>query len=127
MRVRRRTLPGALLLATVTAACASAPAAEQDMGNATAALSTIVVQNNHGDGRDLIIYLEPQGRGERQQLGVVAVNQTRTFTHAMEAGYYTFIAGHNLGDVESERFNITGPSDIRWTLVPNRVTTSRKR
>ena len=68
-----------------------------------------------------------RGQGERRQLGVVGSNQTRSFAHDVAPGHYILVGGHNLGDVESEQFNVTGPSDIRWTLVPNRVTTSRKR
>ena len=118
----------ALLLACVLGGCAANTAVEADAAPAGAAMSvtTVTVRNNHSQGRDMVIYLEPSGRDERRTLGTVAAGATATFNVESVRGYYTMIAAHNLGEVSSDRFNIPGPSTITWTLQPSRVVVSPK-
>ena len=116
----------AVLLAALSTACAantagsSEPAAGSD--DAVAGANVFVVQNNHMEGRDVIVYLTPEGRGERQRLGTVGAGETATFTQPVERGYYTLTAAHNLGENTSSRFNIAGPGTVTWVLSTNRVT-----
>ena len=112
-----------LLLACLIGGCAAnpSPEAEGASANAVTGITTVTVRNNHSEGRDLVIYLEPSGRDERRTLGTVAAGASATFNVASVRGYYTLIAAHNLGEINSSRFNIPGPSEITWTLQPSRV------
>lgn len=113
-----------VLAATLVSACAAGPAAEpvNDTSGAVAGASVFIVQNNQATAGDMIIYLEPEGRGQRQTLGTVAAGATGTFTHTADRGYYTLIAADNRGQRESNRFNIPGASTVTWVLSTNRVT-----
>lgn len=114
-----------VLLVTAAAACATSPEPAADPSAAVGATDTqFIIQNNHTDGRDMIVYLEPQGRGERHRLGTAPAGQTATFNHTPERGYYELIVAHNMGDMRSDRFNIPGPSTVRWVLNTNRLTVS---
>jgi hypothetical protein len=114
-----------LLLAALSAACAANTAADSEPVTETAVVggaSVFVVQNNQADGRDIVVYLEPEGRGERRTLGTVGVGRTGTFNHDAARGYYTLIAAHNFGESKSSRFNVPGPSRVTWVLSTDRVT-----
>ena len=118
----------ALLLVTFTMGCAAATSAEEGAAAEAGASGTsaIAVQNNHTVSSDMALYLEPEGRGERQSLGVVAAGETRTLNVNVERGYYVLIAAHNRGEVRSNRFNVTGPSTINWVMASNRLTVTRR-
>jgi hypothetical protein len=123
MKLRSLLACAVLVPAAFMLGCASAstPAPDEAAGGAPGA-STVTVVNNHTSNREMIIYLEPQGRGERQTLGTVAPGQTTTFSHSIDTGYYELTAAHDLGELDSTRFNVQGPSEVRWVLNTNRVT-----
>jgi hypothetical protein len=104
--------------------CAAAETMPGDAAGAPGETS-FVVQNDHTNRRDLIVYLEPEGRGERRQLGRVAAGQTGTFAVEAERGFYRLIAAHDLGDMRSDRFNLLGPSTVRWQLSVGRILVNR--
>ena len=111
------------------AACASTsqPAATTDSAAAASdGMTVVAVQNNVAAARDVIIYLEPEGRGERQNLGTVGAGRTAEFSHDIPRGYYSLIAAHNLGETKSERFNLTAPSKVTWMMGANRVVVDRR-
>lgn len=120
----------ALLAVLAIGACASGGAADGAAGGAAAAaadgMSVITVQNNHTAARPVTLYLEPDGRAERINLGVVEPGATGTFTHAVDRGYYRIIAGMQTEEVESDRFNVTGPSTLNWVMASNRLTVRRR-
>jgi ABC-type sugar transport system substrate-binding protein len=118
-----------LLLATFAlAACASGGAATDGASAAAAAdgMTLITVQNDHRSGRDMVIYLEPEGRGERSRIGVSPSGEAVSFTVPADRGRYRFVGGHQLGDITSPWFNLTAPSTVRWVLSTDRVTVSRR-
>lgn len=113
-----------LLAAALSTGCGAAaqPAGEVVAGGpAAAGASSFTIRNNHEVGRDMVIYLEPEGRGERQTLGTVAAGATATLNHVVPRGYYWLIAAHNLGEIKSDRFNVPVPSNVTWTMAPSRV------
>ena len=116
----------AVLLAALSTACAANTAGNSAPADGTADVvsgaNVFVVQNNHRDGRDVIVYLTPEGRGERQRLGTVGAGETATFNQPVERGYYTLTAAHKLGESTSSRFNVAGPGTVTWVLSTNRVT-----
>lgn len=122
-RIRSVFAVPALLLACVVGGCAANPSPETEAASADAVTgnTTVTVRNNHSEGRDMVIYLEPSGRDERRTLGTVAAGGTAAFNVQSVRGYYTLIAAHNMGEITSDRFNIPGPSEITWTLQPSRV------
>lgn len=123
----RQLIAGAVLLpAAFVLGCAANPAAEPATAAGAPGASAVTVVNNHTSNRDMIIYLEPQARGERHTLGTVAAGQTATFSHAIPTGYYEMTAAHDMGEFRSTRFNVPGASDIRWVLNTNRVTVSSR-
>lgn len=113
-----------MLAAALVSACAAGTAADpvNDTSGAVAGASVFVVQNNQATSGDIIVYLEPDGRGQRHTLGTVAAGATGTFNHTADRGYYTLIAADNRGQSESSRFNIPGPSTVTWIRSTNRVT-----
>jgi hypothetical protein len=122
MRITRTLM---WLMVPLLAACAAAEPMPGDAAGVPGETS-IVVQNDHTNRRDLIVYLEPEGRGERRQLGRVAAGQTGTFSVEAERGFYRLIAAHDLGDMRSSRFNLLGPSTVRWQLSVDRVLVNRR-
>lgn len=126
-----RLIAGAVLLpAAFLIGCASSPSAEPTAGagdtSAVTGASVVTVLNNHSSAREMTIYLEPQGRGQRQRLGTVSPGQTATFSHAIASGYYTLTAAHDMGELNSSNFNVQGASNVRWVLNTNRVTVSSR-
>jgi hypothetical protein len=130
MRLSRRTgTLSALFMAAALAlsGCASAGGTAEAGGDAAAdGLTTVRIQNNHTSGRDMLYRLEPDGRGERIQLGAVAAGQTQTFTQMVPPGQYWIVAGSDVGDVRSDRINLQGPSEISWVMGANRLTVRRR-
>ncbi|TVP48456.1 MAG: hypothetical protein EA350_03325 [Gemmatimonadales bacterium] len=130
MRLSRRTgTLSALFMAAAFAltGCASGGGTAEAGGDAAAdGLTTIRIQNNHTAGRDMIYRLEPDGRGERIQLGSIAAGQTQTFSQPVPAGAYWIVAGSDAGDVRSDRMNLQGPSEISWVMGANRLTVRRR-
>jgi hypothetical protein len=89
-------------------------------------MTTIRIQNNHTSGRDMLYYLEPDGRGTRIQLGSIMAGQTQTFTQPVPPGAYWIVAGSDAGDIRSDRMNIQAPSSITWVMGTGRLTVSRR-
>jgi hypothetical protein len=122
----RAVRAAAWLWVPLLAACAAAETVPGDgAGLAAPGATVFVVQNDHTSRRDMIIYLEPEGRGERRQLGRVETGATTTLTAEVERGYYRLIAAHDMGDFRSARFNVLAPSQVRWQMATGRITVSR--
>jgi hypothetical protein len=107
--------------------CASGGSAG-DGGEMAAAdgMTTIRIQNNHTSGRDMLFYLEPDGRGTRIQLGSIRAGQTQTFSQMVPPGAYWVVAGSDAGDIRSDRMNLQGPSEISWVMGTGRLTVRRR-
>jgi len=89
-------------------------------------MTVLTIQNNHSLGVEMTIFLEPEGRAERIRVGVVEPGDTREFTLEVPRGFFSIIGEHNTGDVRSDRFNITGPSTLRWIMRTARVELRRR-
>jgi hypothetical protein len=129
--VCRGTVRAVFLLGVIlTAACASTPEQGAESGGGGAALATdesvVTVDNNHTSFTTITIFLVPESGGVRQSLGVVEAGQTRTFPIALQNGPYRLLAQLTAGDLQSDRFNVTGRSSITWDLNLNRVRVVRR-
>jgi hypothetical protein len=120
----------AALLVALTVGCAggAGPGAEPASPGPAApeGASVVTVQNNSTLGTDMTIFLEPEGRAERVRVGNVAPGQTLQFVVDLPTGFARLVGEHNLGDVRSDRFNITGPSTVRWIMRTTRIELGRR-
>jgi hypothetical protein len=123
---KRMSAAAIMMIVALTAACASAGPEETGAAGAADGMSVITVQNNHTSRRDMHIYLEPEGRGERVQLGMVRTGETGNFNHDVPRGFYRLVAGSEMGDVRSPRFNVQGPSTVSWVMASARLTVRRR-
>jgi hypothetical protein len=133
MRSMLNLVPRAMvvLFAAMSVACASTGSEMVDDSAAAVApgpdgVSIFTIQNNHTSRRDMIMYLEPEGRGERVQLGTAPAGETTSFERDVPRGYYRFIAGTDAGDIRSNRFNVSGASAVNWVMAANRLTVRRR-
>jgi hypothetical protein len=120
-----------LVVAVAAGGCASGQPGVAGTEPATAAaaaegMSVVTIQNDHTSRRDIMVYVEPEGRGERQNLGRVPAGQTTSFTVNLERGFYRLVAGHDMGDIRSNRFNVSAPSTVQWQLNAGRLQVSRR-
>ena len=120
----------AALLVALTVGCAggAGPGAEPAPSGPAApeGMSVVTIQNNNTLGTDMTIFLEPEGRAERVRVGNVAPGQTLQFVLELPTGFGRLVGEHNLGDVQSDRFNITGPSTVRWIMRTTRIELGRR-